>query len=61
MVNQKKNARDPQVAAKFYELSAKQGHKEAALALSGLYAEGIGVAKDPVKAKYYLDLSKKGS
>jgi len=57
----KKNARDPQVAAKFYELAAKQGHKEAALALSELYISGIGVAKDPVKAKQFADIAKKGA
>jgi len=52
----KKTAKDPQVAAKLYEAAAKQGHKEAALALSELYSSGVGVARDSVKAKYYLEL-----
>ena len=44
-------------AAAWFQLAALQGSGEAQLSLGTLYAEGRGVAKDPVEAHMWLSIA----
>ena len=44
-------------AATWFQLAALQGSGEAQLSLATLYAEGKGVAKDPVEAHMWYSIA----
>lgn len=48
-------AKDPQLAARWFEQAANMGHAPAQYRLAGLYREGRGVAKDPAAAFQWFD------
>jgi Sel1 repeat len=55
--NGKGVAKDLRQAIKWYELGAERGNQDGAFDLSGIYAQGPGDLRNPVKAVWYTSLA----